>query len=124
MANSDKIFIKNLLLRGIVGLNDWEREKLQDILINVTLTADVAEAGSSDELRGTPNYRNVAKEIARHVESSRRYTVEALATDLARICLAESGVRQAKVRVEKPGAVRFSESVGVEIIRDREDLPT
>jgi dihydroneopterin aldolase len=48
-------------------------------------------------------------------------TVEALAEDLARICLEEHGVKRALVRVEKPGAVRFTRSVGVEIERGRED---
>ncbi len=43
--------------------------------------------------------------------------MEALASDLAKICLAEKGVLRARVRVEKPGAVRFAESVGVEIER-------
>jgi dihydroneopterin aldolase len=43
--------------------------------------------------------------------------VEALANDLAGICLAQNNVQRVIVRVEKPGAVRFAESVGVEIER-------
>jgi dihydroneopterin aldolase len=57
-----------------------------------------------------------------HAESAGRLTVEALATDLARLCLQEPGVQKVRVRVEKPGAVRFARSVGVEIERTREDF--
>jgi len=49
-------------------------------------------------------------------------TVEALATDLAQLCLEVARVAKVRVRVEKPGAVRFSRSVGVEIERAKEDL--
>jgi dihydroneopterin aldolase len=46
--------------------------------------------------------------------------VEALAADLARLCLETRGVEKVRVRVEKPGAVRFSRSVGVEIERTKD----
>jgi FolB domain-containing protein len=116
-TSEDQIQIKDLLLRGIVGINDWEREKEQDILINISLSADLSQAGESDSIDDTVNYRTITKAIIAHVGSSQRFTIEALAEDIARICLAQAGVRRARVRVEKPGALRFARSVGVEIVR-------
>jgi FolB domain-containing protein len=116
----DQVFIKNLLVRGIIGINDWERETLQDILINIVMFVDLHAAGVSDAIADCVNYRTVAKKVQAHTESARRFTVEALATDLARLCMEEPGVQKVRVRVEKPGAVRFSDSVGVEIERDRQ----
>jgi FolB domain-containing protein len=116
----DQVFIKNLLVRGIIGINDWERETLQDILINIVMFVDLHAAGVSDDIADCVNYRTVAKKVQAHTESARRFTVEALATDLARLCMEEPGVQKVRVRVEKPGAVRFSDSVGVEIERDRQ----
>ena len=115
---ADSIVIKDLLVRGIIGVNDWEREVEQDILVNLTLTADLSRAGQTDDLADTVNYRTVAKKIIAHVEATERFTLEALAADIAAICLAEPGVRRARVRVEKPGALRFARSVGVEIERE------
>ena len=40
----DKVIIKDLLVRGIIGVNDWERNRAQDILINVTLFTDTRRA--------------------------------------------------------------------------------
>jgi FolB domain-containing protein len=118
----DKIIVKDLLLRGIIGINEWERENQQDILINLTLFTDIRPAGQSDRAEDLLNYRTITKAIIAHVEQSRYYTVEALATALARICVVDHGAHRAVVRVEKPGALRFAASVGVEIERERADF--
>ncbi len=120
--SEDRIEIKDLLLRGIVGINDWERENPQDILINLTLFADLVRAGASDAIEDTVNYRTITKQIIDLVEHSARYTVEALAADIARLCLSAPGVERVRVRVEKPGALRFARSVGVEIERRATDV--
>jgi len=115
----DLVFIKNLLIRGIIGINDWEREKPQDILINLWVFTDLTQAGVNDDIQLSVDYRTIAKKTQALVESARRFTVEALAADIANLCLSENGVQRVRVRVEKPHAVRFSESVGVEIERDK-----
>ena len=117
----DKVFIKNLLVRGIIGVNDWERKRLQDILINITLFTDTRRAAETDDINDCVNYSTVSKKVQAHAESAERLTVEALANDLAKICLEEKDVQKVVVRVEKPGAVRFAESVGVEIERSRDE---
>ena len=116
----DKVIIKDLLARGIIGVNDWERKRPQDILINIALFTDTSRAAETDNINDCVNYSTVAKKVLAHAESSQRLTVEALANDLAKLCLEENGVRKVMVRVEKPGAVRFAESVGVEIERSRD----
>ena len=118
----DRILINDLLIRGIVGVNDWERTNRQDILVNIELVADLALAGGSDDVEDTVNYRTIAKDVIEHVEGSSRFTVEALAADIAGLCLRNPRVHSARVRVEKPGAVRFARSVGVEIERRRDDV--
>ena len=118
----DQIFISDLVARGIIGINDWEREKPQEILINIILFGDLSRAGKSDDIKDSINYRTAAKKVMAHAETAQRLTVEALAADLARLCLEESGVQKVRVRVEKPGVVRFSRSVGVEIEREKEAL--
>lgn len=113
----DKIFITDLLIRGVIGITEKEREQPQDILVNVIIGTEIANAANSDNVEDSVNYRTVAKKILAHVESIKRYTVEALAADVAAICLNEPHAQSVVVRVEKPGAVRFARSVGVEIER-------
>lgn len=118
----DKIIIRDLVARGIIGLNDWEREKPQEMRINITLEVDLHQAGLSDNIADSVSYRTIAKKAMAHAESAGRLTVEALAADIARLCLEDGRVQKVQVRVEKPGAVRFAASVGVEIERTREDF--
>jgi FolB domain-containing protein len=116
----DQIILKDLVARGIIGINDWEREKKQEILINLVLFTNTRKAGISDDLADCIDYRIIARKALAHAESAGRFTVEALAADLAQICLEVPGVEKVRVRVEKPRAIRFSQSVGVEIERSRE----
>jgi FolB domain-containing protein len=117
----DKVFIKDLLVRGIIGIREWEREKPQDILINVTVYSDTLRAAETDDINDCVDYSALAKKIQAHVETAQRLTVEALANDLAKLCLETPLVKKAVVRVEKPGAVRFAKSVGVEVERRRDE---
>src|SRR5690606_31230994 len=117
----DQVNIKYLLECGIIGVNDWERTQKQDILINLVLFTDIRRAGETDDIADCVNYRTVAKKVLAHAESAARLTVEALATDIARLCLEEPKVERVRGRVERPGAVRFAQSVGVEIERSREE---
>ena len=117
----DKIIIKNLLARGIIGVNDWERKRPQEILINITVFTDTRRAAEADDINECVNYSTLSKKIMAHAESVGRLTVEALAGDLAKLCLEEKGIQRVVIRVEKPGAVRFAESVGVEIERSRDE---
>lgn len=119
----DKIFVKDLLVRGIIGINPEERVKLQDIVINLTLFADISRAAQTDDIEYAVNYKSITKRIIEHVEASSDYLVEKLVTDIARIILTEfEGVERVRVRVEKPGAIRFAQSVGIEIDRNHDDF--
>jgi FolB domain-containing protein len=115
----DKIIICDLLARGHIGISDAEREHPQDILINVTLSVDLHRVGKSDHIDDTVSYSTISRNILTLVDGSTRKTVEAMASDIATLCLKNELVHSVKVRVEKPGVVRFVHSVGVEIERNR-----
>jgi FolB domain-containing protein len=120
--HEDQIHIKDLLVRGIVGVNDEERRKRQDILVNLTLLTDTRKAAETDDLDDSCNYRTVSKAVIALVEGSEFFTVEKLAAVIARDVLENEGITEVTVTVEKPGALRFARSVGVTITRRPEDF--
>ncbi len=122
MPICDKILIKDLLLRCVIGINDWERENKQDVLINLVIFTNMEDAGRTDDPADVLNYRTITKAIIKHVEESEYQLVEALATAIARICVVDHHAPKVIVRVEKPGALRFARSVGVEIEREPADF--
>ena len=116
----DKIYIRDLLLRCIIGIYPEEREKKQDVIINVELHCDsFLKAAQSDEIEDAVNYKTITKEIITLVEKSDYFLIERLAEEISAICLADTRVQTAKVSIDKPGALRFARSVAVEIIRSR-----
>jgi len=115
----DRILIKDLLVRCIVGINDDERREKQDVLINIAVSADMRPAGLSDRFEDAVDYRSMKKKVIAGVEGSRFFLIEALAERIAQICLEDPKVQEVTVGVEKPAALRFARSVGVEITRGR-----
>lgn len=118
----DRINITNLLVRGIVGINPDERTKPQDVVVNVTMLADTSKAAISDSIDDAINYRTVAKAMITHIEQGKPMLVERLAAELVQIAFdADDRIEEVQLKVEKPGALRFAESVGVTIKRKRSD---
>jgi FolB domain-containing protein len=120
-SSLDRILIRDLLVRGIVGINPDERTNRQDILVNVTMWADTRPAAASDDIADAVNYKTVSKAIIAHIEQSSPFLVERLAADLVRLCFeSDSRIQAVELTVEKPGALRFARSVGLTIYRQRE----
>lgn len=115
----DRIIIRDLGFRCIIGINDDERREKQDVIVNITLWADLGKPCQSDDINDTVDYKTLKKAIMARAEQSKYFLVEALAQALADICLAQPGVQKVCVRVEKPSALRFARSVGVEVTRRR-----
>ena len=115
----DTVFIRDLEVRAIIGIEPWEREKLQPILIDVDMACDAAKAAAGDDIAQAVNYRSVAKAVEALTIEGRFQLVETLAERIAALVRGEFGVPWVRVRVRKPGAVRFSREVGIELERGR-----
>ena len=114
------IRVSDLKLRAIIGTNDWERNTKQDVTINVTLEFDAAPAAQSDNLKDTVDYKTMTKKIIKTVEESHFFLLEALTNTVLNIALEDKRVSAASVRVDKPQALRFADSVSLEISRRRD----
>jgi 7,8-dihydroneopterin aldolase/epimerase/oxygenase len=115
----DKIFITNLSVRAIIGVNDWERQTPQDIVVNVAVYTKPNPAARTDDIKNCIDYAELVQKIRTLIEEARRFTVEALAEDIAAACLEDVRIQQATIRVEKSRVLQGTESVGVEIERSR-----
>ena len=113
----DKVIIQDLRVHGILGIHDWERVTTRKIIINAVVFTDTRSAAKSDHIRDCVNYSDLAKKLRAHAEHAARMTIEALANDLAELCLQEPKVLKVIIRVDKPGAVPEAETVAVEVER-------
>jgi FolB domain-containing protein len=124
MNNEEQIeatlFIKNLTVACIIGVNPYEREHEQAIRMQLFLWTDIAKASRSDNLEDTLDYSALYKEVVKRVEHSNFYLIERLAYEVATICLQHPLTRRAKVVIEKIGALEKAESSGIELVLEKE----
>ena len=111
------IRITNLRLRTIIGANDWERGVKQDIVINVRFEYNATKAQKSDRLKDTVDYKTITKKIIQTVEKSNYQLLEKLTQVVLNIVCESSLVKTATVRIDKPQALRFADSVSVELTK-------
>lgn len=114
---TDQIQLKGLKVRCIIGIFDWERKKKQDVLLDLTFPTDVARAARKDRIEDALDYKKIAKSTIAFVEKSDFQLVETLAERLADHLIRRFHLPQIRVSVSKPGAIRGSQNVGVEILR-------
>ncbi len=110
-----EIEIKNLRLRTIIGFNDWEREKPQDVVISVAFTYDASRAIADDHVEHAVNYRTMTKQIIDEVEKSSFNMVEALADRIYHLVHSFEGVKKVRLTLEKPHSLRFCDNLIVRI---------
>ena len=107
------IHVRDLALRGIIGIQDWEREKQQDLIINITVDYDAAKAAETDDIAQAVDYKALKQKVIKLVETSRFNLVEKLANEILKIVLEDKKVTSASVTIDKPHALRFARSVAV-----------
>ncbi|TPX49069.1 hypothetical protein SeLEV6574_g01662 [Synchytrium endobioticum] len=122
MTKTDTIFIKDLEVRNIIGVDSWERSKRQPLRISLHIYSDIKDAGSHDSLSSSINYGTVCKLVQEYSEKTSYRSVEALAGLIAKLVITECRAERIKVRVEKPRALLHAACAGVELVRTKEDV--
>ncbi len=115
----DRLLINDLRARCVLGVSEEERREKQEVVVSIALVTDLHLPGRSDRFEDAVDYRAIKKQVLMAIESSQFRLVEALAQDIADICLEHPKVDEVQVTVEKPSALRFARSVAAEITRRR-----
>lgn len=117
----DQIVLTGLRVYGRHGVFDFERERGQYFVIDLTLSLDLAPAAASDDVADTVHYGELAEAVAAAVGGEPVNLIEKLAERIADVALADPRVQEATVTVHKPGApidLTFAD-VAVTITRGR-----
>jgi dihydroneopterin aldolase len=109
------LFIKDLVLRCIIGINAEEKASKQDEIVNITMWVDFKTALQTDSIENAINYALIYEKILSLADKEEFDLQETLAKRIADICLADKRVLKVKVSCEKPHIFKFSKSAGVEL---------
>lgn len=115
----DLIYIRDLKIECIIGVYEWERRVRQTVILDLDLGADIRRAAQTDAIADTVNYKAVSKRLLEYVGNSQFQLVETLAERVAEILLTEFQLPWVRVRINKKGALRGANDVGVVIERPR-----
>ena len=114
-----RIHIKDLRLRTFIGFNDEEQRKRQDVVVNIRIDYDALPAARGDEVAEALDYKTITKQVIAHVEDNRFLLLEKLVNDLVELVMAHRPARHVEVEVDKPHALRFSDSVSLTMSASR-----
>ena len=113
----DIIYIKDLRVKTIIGVFDWERKVKQEVSFDLEFPFDCKKAAKTDSIEDTIDYKTICKGVIKFVEESSFQLQESLAEGIASLVKDEYGVESIKLRVSKPGALRGAKDVGLIIHR-------
>lgn len=113
----DIVYIKELEIRTVIGIYDWEREIRQTVSIDLDMATDIRPAAASEDISKTLDYKAVSKRLIAFIEDAEFLLIETMAEEVAAIVLAEFPVSWLRLRLGKPGAVTGARDVGVIIER-------
>jgi len=108
-----RIHIKDLRLRTFIGFNDEEQKKRQDVVVNIWIEYDALAAARGDVVANALDYKTITKEVIAHIEENRFLLLEKLVNDLVELVMAHEAAQAVEVEVDKPHALRFSDSVSL-----------
>ncbi|MBP7017985.1 dihydroneopterin aldolase [Candidatus Saccharibacteria bacterium] len=107
--------INNLRISTIIGVNPWERENEQEIIINVSFKYDAQQAVINDDIKAAIDYSVLQKKITEKLKSSNFQLIEALAEMILKFILEDKLIDEAQVRIDKPNGIKSADSVSVEL---------
>lgn len=118
----DLIFVRDLFVKALTGVDAWHRPEPQPVTISIWLRTSVARAGSTDHLTYSLNYAVITRKVTSMVESSRFKSLEDIAERVAKTVLGDSvGGQWAKIQVRKPRALLRADASEIIITRHRVD---
>jgi D-erythro-7,8-dihydroneopterin triphosphate epimerase len=109
------INIRNLRLRTFIGFNPEEREKKQDVVLNIEIRYAVNDAALRDDVEQALNYKTITKQVISLVEDGQFLLLERLVSDVLNLCSEPREVSFARVTIDKPHALRFADSVSLSL---------
>jgi 7,8-dihydroneopterin aldolase/epimerase/oxygenase len=116
----DIIFLGGLEIQTIIGIYDWERTTKQTVVLDIEMAFDIKKAAETDDISYTLDYKTVSKRVIAFVESSQFFLVEKLTEEIAQLILNEFKISRVKITLNKKGAIRGANDVGIIIERGHE----
>ena len=114
-----KVLIKDLVLRMLVGIHNFEKKKKQRVKFNLIINIDQNLVPNDKDLKSIVNYEQVIK-IIKIIISKKHYPLlETLAEKIFDKLFENFRIKKILLRIEKLDVIKNTTSVGIELEKTR-----
>ena len=114
-----KVLIKNLILNIFIGIHDFEKKKKQKVRFNIEVETNPNTKPSNKDFSTIVDYETLVNKIKALINKKHHELLEELAENIFRIVFQNKLVKKANIKLEKLHIIKESESVGIDITKNR-----
>ena len=115
------VFIKDFIIQEIIGIHDHEKIKKQKIKFNIVIDVKQNTIPDEKDIRSIIDYEKIITKIENLTKSTQYNFLESLAEDSFKEIFEDKRISSVKIKIEKPDAIKYADSVGVEVFKSRSD---
>ena len=115
------VFIKDYVIEEIIGIHEHEKIKKQKIKFNIVINVNENTIPNEKNIKTIVDYEKITKKLESLVKTKKYNFLESLVEDSFKEIFEDARINSAKVKIEKPEAIKNAGSVGVEVFKTRSD---
>ena len=115
------VFIKDFIIQEIIGIHEHEKTKKQKIKFNIVVNVNQNSVPDEKDIKSIVDYEKITNKLENLVKNKKYNFLESLAEDSFKEIFEDKRINSVTIKIEKPEAIKNTESVGVEVFKSRED---
>ena len=114
-----KVLIKDLVLKMLVGIHNFEKKKKQRVRFNLIINIDQNLISNDKDLKSIVNYEQIIKTITKITSRKHYLLLETLAEKIFFKLFENPRIKKILLRIEKLDVIKNTSSVGIELEKTR-----
>ena len=114
-----KVLIKDLVLKMLVGIHNFEKKKKQRVKFNLVINIDQNLIPNDKDLKSIINYEQVIRTIKKITSRKHYPLLETLAEKIFLKLFENLKIKKILLRIEKLDVIKNTTSVGIELEKTR-----
>jgi len=115
------VLIKDFIINEIIRIHKYEKINKQKIIFNIVINVNQNVIPDENNLLSIIDYEKITNKIEKLTNYKKYNFLESLAEDSFKEIFKDERINSAKIKIEKPDAIKNAKSVGVEIFKNRSD---
>ena len=115
------VFIKDFVIKEIIGIHVHEKIKKQKIKFNIVLNVNQSYVPDEKDIKSIVDYEKITNKLENLTKNKKYNFLESLVEDSFKEIFEDKRINSVTIKIEKPEAIKNAKSVGVEVFKTRKD---